>query len=461
MIRRQQGFTMIELLVAIAIIATGVMAVFGTLVSAQKLTLVAERQTSIAHRAQRELERLQSLPYSQLAMTSAPSHSSDASNPDYYVTAGGAFQYDRNDTSRTEAFATDPAGAVSPAGQPWTDGRLSGYVYDFVTSTTDTKCGPGCPASNDYKRITVVVTLTGATHPSKPALVSTVVADPNAAPTGAPQNSVQNPLDSPSTSCQVGTNGNGTPILGPCSNGTDGTPITNFLYDTGSNGNTTRQPITGDHPVHDTISTVINGALCVVSIVPGCQNPNLMGSTPPPATTPAPPVYNYSTNITGDVYTGGQVLHTDVSCTSTPSWAQGTDPNKGAFWVTNPLSSSTTLNGSGGATIYMQSATGVAVNATVCLGIYVAPQSILGLINVPPVQLGVVALANVNVPIVPTPVSFNFSGAFGTSGGQSNTYTFVANKRIGIRVWIAASAGDIALLYDHPQFASVVQVNAQ
>jgi hypothetical protein len=58
-------------------------------------------------------------------------------------------------------------------------------------------------------------------------------------------------------------------------------------------------------------------------------------------------------------------------------------------------------------------------------------------------------------------VSFNFSGAFGTSGGQANTYTFVANKRIGIRVWIGASAGDVALLYDHPQFASVVQVNAQ
>jgi prepilin-type N-terminal cleavage/methylation domain-containing protein len=470
-IHRQQGFTMVELLVAIVLVAVGILSTVGVLASAHKLSAVAERQTSLAHRAQRELERLQSLSYGKLAMTAAPAHSTDPANPDFYALAGGTFQYDRDDASKTESFAVDSAGAIGTAGQPWTDGRLSGSIYDFVTWTTDPKCGPGCPTSNDYKRITVVVTLTGATHPSKPALVSTVVADPNAAPTGAPQDSVQNPLDSPSTTCQVGTNGDGSPILGACSNGIDGTPITNYLYDTKtldtSNGGDviTRQPITGDHTTHQTIAPVKNVLGQVVCSLLGlllsnCQNPNLMGSTPPPAPTPLPPVYKYSTNVTGDVYTGGQVLHQDVSCSSTPSWT-GTDQNKGDFWTTPALSSSTTLNGSGGATLYMQSATGVAVNATICLGIYAAPQSILGLLNTPPVQLGVLALANVNVPTVPTPVSFNFTGAFGTSGGQANTYTFVAGKRIGIRVWIAASAGDVALLYDHPQFASVVQVNAQ
>jgi hypothetical protein len=458
--RRDEGFTIVEILVAIMLLAVGVLSTIGVLVGTQKLSLVAEHQASISHRAQQELERLQSLSYAQLAMTAAPTRSTDASNPDFYVTAAGAFQYDRKDTSKTEPFATAAAGTIGPAGQAWSDGRLSGYIYDFVTWTTDPKCGPACPTTNDYKRITVVVTLTGAAHPSKPALVSTVVADPNAAPTGAPANSLQNPLDSPSTTCQVGTNADGSAILGPCSNGIDGTPITSYLYDTSSQNNTTRQPILGDHPVHNTIASLL-GLLCSLVPLTGCQDPNLMGAAPPPAPTPLPSLFKYSTNVTGDVYSGGQVLRKDVACSSTPSWSPGTDPNKGDFWVTNQVGSSTTLNGSGGATLYMQSATGVALNVTICLGIYVAPQSLLGLFSTPPIQLGVLALANVNVPTVPTPVSFTFSGAFGTSGGQSNTYTMLAGKRIGIRVWVAASAGDVALVYDHPQFASVVQVNAQ
>jgi Tfp pilus assembly protein PilV len=489
----EAGFTIVEVLVAIMLLSVGVLSTIAVFVSSQKLSLVAEHQTSMAHRAQRELERLQSLSYTQLAMTVAPVHSSDSHSPDYYVTAAGDFQYDRNNAVNTAPFAIDSTNGVftpttEAAASPcpaatnpcsWTDGRLSGYVYDFVTWATDPNCGPGCPPSNDYKRITVMVTLTGASHPSKPALVSTIVANPQAAPTGTTSDSLQNPLGSSSTSCQVGTDASGQPISGSCTNGINGTPIASYLYDTSSLDSsgrdvTTRQPILGDHPTHQTIAQVSSGLLGVLCNVlnlgllnfTGCQNPNLMDSTPPPtpaAPNPLPSVYKYSTDVTGDTYAGGQILKQDVSCSSTPSWATGTNENRGDFWVTPPLASNTTLNGSGGATLYMQSATGVNVTVTICLGIYVAPQTILGLVNTPPVKLGVVALANVTVPTVPTPVSFNFNGAFGLSGGQPNTYAFVANKRIGIRVWIAtsASAGDVALVYDHPQFASVVQVNAQ
>jgi hypothetical protein len=286
------------------------------------------------------------------------------------------------------------------------------------------------------------------------------VVKPDAAPAGATKDSQASPLGDSNTTCQVGTDSGGNPIYGSCTNGIDGTPIDYYLYDTSSQ-NTTRQPITGDHTTHNTISSVTGVVCSLLTFVPGCQEPNLTGTTPPPNPVTTPPCYKYSTNITGDTYQCGQVLKKDVSCSSTPSWSTGYDENKGDFWVTNSLSSNTVLNGSGGATLYMQSATGVAVNATICLGIFVAPQSILGLISTPPVEIGAVALANVNIPTVPTPVSFNFSGAFGTTNGQNNTYTFVAGKRIGFRVWVAASAGDIALAYDHPSFQSVVQVNSQ
>jgi prepilin-type N-terminal cleavage/methylation domain-containing protein len=453
--RRQHGFTMIELLVAILIIAVGILATFGVLFSSQHLTLAAEHQTSLAHRAQRELEHLQSLPYDQLAMAAAPTHSTDPANPDYYV-SGTSFQYDRKDATKTEALVT--GGSISAGPTSTTDGGQTYNVYDFVTWATDPNCGPNCPSSQNYKRITVMVTLTGAAHPSKPALVSTIVVKPDAAPAGATKDSQQSPLGDSGTTCQVGTNSSGNPIYGSCTNGIDGTPIDYYLYDTSSQ-NTTRQPISGDHTTHNTIAPV-TGVVCSVTFVPGCQEPNLTGTTPPPSST-IPPCYKYSTNVTGDTYQCGQILKQDVSCSSTPSWSTGYDENKGDFWVTNSLGSSTVLNGSGGATLYMQSATGVAVNATICLGIFVAPSTILGLASTPPVEAGAVALANVNVPSAPTPISFNFSGAFGTSGGQNNAYTFAAGKRIGIRVWVAASAGDVALVYDHPSFASVVQVNAQ
>ena len=78
--------------------------------------------------------------------------------------------------------AVEGCGAVSASRTAWTDGHLSGYVYDFVTWHTDGHCGTLCPGEKNYKRLTVVVTVTvpGATHPVTPVRVSVFIADPNA-----------------------------------------------------------------------------------------------------------------------------------------------------------------------------------------------------------------------------------------------------------------------------------------
>jgi hypothetical protein len=44
----------------------------------------------MAHIAEREMERLEGIPYDQLALTSSPVHSTDSTNPDYYITPGSA-----------------------------------------------------------------------------------------------------------------------------------------------------------------------------------------------------------------------------------------------------------------------------------------------------------------------------------------------------------------------------------
>ena len=67
--RREQGFTVVEVLVGAIILVVGILATISVLNSSRRLTVVAEHQTTLAQRAQNELERVLSLPYSQVALT--------------------------------------------------------------------------------------------------------------------------------------------------------------------------------------------------------------------------------------------------------------------------------------------------------------------------------------------------------------------------------------------------------
>ena len=185
----EDGFMMIEVLVAALVLTIGIIGLIGAFDSSRKLTLLSERRTSLAHRGQQEIERLLAVPYSELAMNPTPTHSAETTNPDYYVSASN-YQWDPSSGS-TEPLVTGPAcesppqegcGGVSGTPAPWTDGRLSGYVYDFVTWHTDGHCGALCPAEKNYKRVTVVVTVTvpANTHSVAPFRLSAFVPDPAA-----------------------------------------------------------------------------------------------------------------------------------------------------------------------------------------------------------------------------------------------------------------------------------------
>jgi prepilin-type N-terminal cleavage/methylation domain-containing protein len=187
-LRTPDGFTMIEVLIAMFVLAIGILALAGSFDSARRLTLVSERRTAMAHRAQLELERLQTYPYSELAMISKPSHSTEPTNPDYYVnytpaakctTAEPCLAWNSLATGEEEplVLATkevdcatkEESGcgllAASPTGRDcskyvgaceWKEGLVEGYAYDFVTWHNDGKCGLKCGEKN-YKRLTVIV----------------------------------------------------------------------------------------------------------------------------------------------------------------------------------------------------------------------------------------------------------------------------------------------------------------
>jgi Tfp pilus assembly protein PilV len=200
-LRAEDGIGLVEVLVAMVLLTVGVLGLIGGFTSARKLTLLSERHTSMAHRAQLEIERLQATPYNELAMHEAPSHSNETTNPDYYVnsspttcTSVGDGCYAWNAESLTEeeplvkpeigegAIATKPTSRKCPeklGACEWQDGSLKGNVYDFVTWHHDTNTA--CAKTENYKRLTVVVTLNvpSGSKAVNPVRVSTLIAKPN------------------------------------------------------------------------------------------------------------------------------------------------------------------------------------------------------------------------------------------------------------------------------------------
>jgi Tfp pilus assembly protein PilV len=194
LLREESGLSLIEILIAMIVLVVGVLGMVGGFTTARKLDLLSERRTSMDHRAQLEIERLQALATSSttykelLAMstTHLPTHSTESTNPDYHVNeAGTEYEY----TAGTNAkLMTSAKGEIqgSPTGRgcstyvgacEWADGNVSGSLYDFVTTDVEKLCEAKpeeCP-----RRITVVVTAKATTGYAPTSVrVSTLIAEP-------------------------------------------------------------------------------------------------------------------------------------------------------------------------------------------------------------------------------------------------------------------------------------------
>jgi prepilin-type N-terminal cleavage/methylation domain-containing protein len=487
---RQDGFTMIELLMAMLVLVVGMGAMVTTMTAAQKLTLVAERQTSMAHRANLELERVKSLPYNDIALTAgtSPYWSTNSSNYTYVNVPSGACPSQSTGTAPTYqpdhskggSSSTEPlvvngcsytlsgastavsGGTIAPV-TAWTDGRFSGYIYDFVTFTSDPTCsqtttpGSACPVSNDYKRITIVVSINGVAEPSHPAIVTAFLPNPN-------QNSQQNP-NSPTSQC---TNTSGQSVS--C-NTVPQQPVQYFLCDSpysssscspppcsGNNLHDTLVSALGSAPSPDALETTLPTGSCTDSSgnpTPPCYGLNLLSNCvglPIPTT----PICTSNCGSSGGsgTCTGNCGGYTGAGSTTCGTTAPSSN-TQAHSWVTSPMYTGTNLNlsGAGSLTTYLESSTGVAVNATVCLGLYVVPGGVLGNLtgNLLSTPIGAVVAANVSVAAgIPTPVSFNFN--FGSADTVTGS---LLGTRIEAVVWLAASAStDVQVGYDQAEFAS-------
>jgi prepilin-type N-terminal cleavage/methylation domain-containing protein len=477
----QRGFALVEVLIAIALLAIGVFGVFMAFAAAQKLSVINERHTTMAHVAQREIERLEGIAYSRLEMTAAPPTSADPTNPDYNVTAGSPPSFAHNTSGSPEQLVIDSSNGVVDHTASWSEGQFSGTVYDYVTWVTDPRCAPGCTATDDYKRLTVAVTINDG-HPA-PVYNSSVISDPHAEPIGGISNGLTgNPLTDPSTQC-VGSNG----VPAPCTSPIDsGNPNTYFLHDSPATSATPVAP-SADHATPATVGTV-SGQTCTTSTVlatvpantTGCPTPDLMDGNPP-AGDSTTPLYHYSTDQCSDsCYPGGQLLQPTCSngtgCGAGSSsdcsggaWTNSLNNTQSAFWVTAPLTAAMTLTGDGGISLFSQSVGGTSPVVSFCLEVYDVPPSgtagsLSDLLAWPPVALGGAAYVppadpstQTNWPTQTSDLSYSFNFR-----GSSGSASIPAGDRIGVRLWFKATYNTaLAFVFDNPTYPTEVQLNAQ
>lgn len=457
MSRTERGFTTIELLVAMFVAGIGVMSLVGTLDMSRRLTSLSEMKEAASHVGEQTLEEIHALDYDAIALDGTPATSTDSKNPGYYVAGSTTKTYRWNQKSNaptphtenllicaTVAAPTCPeVGQVPAAAETWSDGRLSGKIYRYVTTVDDPNCTSTiCPGSTDYKRVTVAVTVDQTGGPQAPILFSALLADPDSAPTGSVVDGDENPLESPNTTCTQGG------VTVDCVQGIDGTASSFYLYDTVAT-NSTRQDITASHSSH---ATVAPSGTCTSGNTTGCPKPDLMGESPPPDPTVTPALYNYSSEITGGTWPGGSVIRRDTTCNGTPT---ATDNTKGHLWVTAPLSGPMTLTGDAALNLSTVTFNAVAASVTLCVRFYNVPASITNLVSAPPTAIGTDSYASTTWPTKATQISSLLEFR-----GTNPDYTIPSGNRLGVRIWATAtSTADIAAIYDHPLHPSFIQVN--
>lgn len=213
------GFTVVEVLVAVLVLTVGLITLVAAFDPARRLGTTAEMRQVASGMAEQEIQRVQALPWAKIALASAPTVNSGATakDPTHYISNGPCigtgpvtspcYQWDWSTVSSAEGLdvdATNADGTANP--QAWTTTvntssgatRFSGKTYRFITWANDTECTQtACGGTNDYKRVTVAVTVNGLTTP---IVESTLVTNPVAS-----NGASNDPLADPSVTCVDGT----------------------------------------------------------------------------------------------------------------------------------------------------------------------------------------------------------------------------------------------------------------
>lgn len=274
----ESGLTVIEGMVAMLILVIGALGALQVFDASTRNTFRTEESQTLNNRLQAELEEVKRLPYAEVALTSSPGTSSDSNNPRWRV-QGTKYALGRDGSAPFKEMVFDGApipggttvsgGKVDPGPDHFEIGDISGEIYRFVTWGDTSNC-PGCGAGA-VKRVIVAATIEQAGVTSERAFqeLHADVIDPEA-----------------------------TPVVNPAPDENDpGTTTAQFWITDTTCNNSQRQPITSDHPTHNTRGRCSNGLQ--TSTTRGA--PDLMFIEAPALvdgqTPETQPLYDYATDV--------------------------------------------------------------------------------------------------------------------------------------------------------------------
>jgi Prokaryotic N-terminal methylation motif len=331
LLKREQGFTIVEMVVTALIVTMGAAVAFGMLSSATKNTQRAKSTQVALDLAQNELEKLRGIPNSQLALTEPPSHYGSPLDPGYRV-SGATFAVKRQPVSeyqplvvvgdRLQVGGSIQNGVVKPGPEPFTSGDVTGNVYRYVVWRDDA----ASPRWQDYKQIVIAVKLdTPGNQSGERGYVEL-------------QSNFVDPTDSSANDPVPGSED-------------EVTGQQFYLSDTpcAAGGSTSRQTITADHLLHNTLGTCADGPK--TGGTPGAPDALLLSSPPDPAPEDPgnPRLFDYSDDFylepTPDTDRGLQIRRDDsANCNYVPKGSQNPE-SKVHRWVSDPMSADFTMTG--------------------------------------------------------------------------------------------------------------------
>lgn len=199
--RGEEGFTLVEVLIATLVLTAGIIATISVFGSSKRVTLAAERNEVAVHQAQREMEALKDYSYAQLGLTAWPQTTnrleSDPTKIGYFngvnTTDGSSFTVASAGPVTEHFVGPDDSGAaqfqVNPAPTSFTVGNITGKVYRYVTWRPE-DCGTDgggtqiCPGYKDTKRLTVAVQLdpNSRNAVTKPVWIQSIAIDASSGP---------------------------------------------------------------------------------------------------------------------------------------------------------------------------------------------------------------------------------------------------------------------------------------
>lgn len=393
--RQEDGFTLIEVLVASVILVLAAMAVFGVLAAATRNAQRAQATQVALDKAQEEIEKLHSIPYDELGLTTRPQPSSKPLNPNYRVSED-SFYVKREPLAEPAELVIDGhplrgggevVGVVKPGPISFREGNVSGKLYRYVVWRNDPTCPESqtnlaedfCPGNQDYKQIIVAAQLdtpgseqfernyvevqSQVVSPTARAQRTTQGNEPGGGGRGGGSKQEEEELEKELKEDQTGGLSSGKAV----------TAQQFYLSDTpcSATGTTSRQEIAGDHLLHNTLGTCASGPRTGQTLN-GAPDTLVRSSPPDPAPEDEanPALFDYSSDAYLEPAVGTdqglQLLHDDSAGCNFPPKSSVHPEAKMHRWVTDKMTQPFKLNGNVTLEFYSRTLGEASYSGTVC-----------------------------------------------------------------------------------------------